>query len=141
MIFRQKQIKIKTINKGQFIGIEDAVIKYSKGSLTKFSYNAICQSAEVLCFYFEKEKAFDKLGSVGALQYIIEYAKLNRNRMEELIRNSLNIEQRIEVTEKKSLKLNFGSIISSMKQKKKQTKIKKKASQIIERKLTTIVFG
>lgn len=134
--YRSKQIKIKTINKCQFIGIEDAVIKYSKGLHTKFTYNATCQSAEVLWFYFRKEKAFDKLESIGSLQYIIESAKLNRSRMERLILNSLTIEKRIKISTTKPLKIILGNVVSSMKQKLKDEKDK-----ALERKLKKIVFG
>ena len=137
-------MKIKTINKGQFIGIEDAVVKYSKWFHTKFSYNAVCQSAEVLCFYFGKEKAFDKLSSIGSLQYIIEYAKLNISRMKELIRNSLNIDKRLDIIETKPSKKLFENIISSQKSlmnKRKQQDFKEKEKKNLGRNLTTLVFG
>ena len=144
--FRTKQVKIKIISKGQFIGIEDAVVKYSKGVNTKFSYNAVCQSAEVLCFYFGKEKAFDKLCNIGSLQYIIQYAKLNISRMEELIKNSLNIDERLNPSEVKPSKVFFGSIIASQRSlvrrnKMKQQDLKEKENKIFERNLTILAFG
>ncbi|CAI2385127.1 unnamed protein product [Moneuplotes crassus] len=109
-----KVIKIKTISEGQFIGIEDSFIKYSKYSKETHSYNAVCQSAELQCFYFTKEKAYDKLCSLNCLNQIMDKAKLNRNRMEELFFNSFSISKRIEFREQESTEPKNNELLSPL---------------------------
>ena len=80
--------ELKTEGSGQFIGIEDAVLKYSKHSWSIFEYTAVWKSAEVFWFFFDKQKAYDKLNYLGWMEKIIDLAKDSKQRLENLEKRS-----------------------------------------------------
>lgn len=51
-----KELELRILGSGQFLGIEDALLKHAKNKSDFFSNTAVCKSAYLSVFYFDKEK-------------------------------------------------------------------------------------
>ncbi|CAI2383522.1 unnamed protein product [Moneuplotes crassus] len=134
----KRLIKLKSISEGQFMGIEDTFGHNFIDSKEIHSYNAVCHSAEIQCFYFTKEKAYDKLASLGCLTHLCSKAKISFLRMKELFYNLIRINRRIDFTQKERPEfhqdvLNLPSQNEPVKvidTKRKETAVKKQKSEV-----------
>ena len=52
----RKQIELKTVSPGVFLGIEEFALKNSDSHCNLFEHTAICKSAVCKVFYFDKKE-------------------------------------------------------------------------------------
>lgn len=72
-----KDLEMRILGVGQFLGIEDSLINDKTSKTQVYSNTAVCRSASVFVFYFDKEKCWEKLSFLGIMDKLILLAKNN----------------------------------------------------------------
>ena len=86
-----KELELRILGGGQFLGIEDALLKPSnKNKKEYFSNTAIWKSAYLSVFYFDKEKWWEKLRYLGCMDQLVKLARKDFERVKTLNKHTVN---------------------------------------------------
>jgi hypothetical protein len=90
-----KEHELRILGNGQFIGLEDALLKMSKNSKNYFSQTAVCKSAVTSVFYFDKVKTWEKLSYLGLMDQLTALARQDFKRLKVFNKKSLKAGRQI----------------------------------------------
>ena len=91
-----KDHELRILGEGQFLGLEDALLKRSKHINSYFTQSCWSKSAITSVFYFDKEKCWEKLHYLRLMDNLTSLAKKDFKRLKNFNKQSLKISKRIQ---------------------------------------------